>query len=132
MRAFSLPPLNRVGLPLLTFIDNKEFVVTALPEKFKKKRGFRITSPEGYYTDFVIDEKTSQVKEYESSYEANGQLVTTSVAIDKYREVEGVLVNEKFSQRLEFGQITGYANFKAKDITVNGEVKDDVFAIPTK
>lgn len=130
MRAFSLPPINRVGLPVLAYIDNKDFVISALPEKFKKKKGFRVTTPEGFYTDFIVDEKTSQVKEYESSYEANGQLVTTSVAVDKYRDVEGIPVNEKFSQRLDFGQMTVYTNYKAKEITVNTVIKDDVFAMP--
>jgi hypothetical protein len=130
MRGLSLPPLNRVGPAVLVYLETKDFVVSALPEKFKKKKGFRVTSPEGYYTDFIIDEKTALVKEYESSYEVGGQLVTTAVAVDKYRDVQGVLINEKFSQRLEFGQITSYASFKAKEITVNTEVKDDVFKIP--
>lgn len=130
LRGFSLPPINRIGLPLLTYIEEKSFTVSALPEKLKKKKGFRITSPEGYYTDFIIDEKTSQVKEYESSYEANGQTVTTSVAIDKYRLVDDVLLTEKFSQRIEFGQITSYANFKAKDILVNSELTAEVFSMP--
>lgn len=129
MAGISLPPLNRLGLPLLTKLDADGFVVSALPEKLKKKKGFRITSPEGYYTDFIVDEKTSQVKEYESSYEINGRSVTTSVSISKYRDVNGVFLNERFSQRLDMGQFTSYADFKVKDILVNSEVKDDVFVM---
>jgi hypothetical protein len=127
MPGISLPPLNRLGLPLLAKIEEKGFTVSELPEKLKKKRGFRITSPEGYYTDFIIDDKTNQIKEYESSYEFNGRTVTTAVAVDKYREVSGILINEKFSQRLEMGQFTSYADFKAKEILVDTEVDQGVF-----
>ena len=132
MAGVVLPPMNRLGLPLLTKIDETGFVVSALGEKLKKKKGFRITSPEGYYTDFIVDDKTSQVKEYESSYEFNGRTATTSVAISKYREVDGVFLNERFSQRLDMGQFTSYADFKAKDIIINSEVGDDVFVMSGK
>jgi len=130
MPGISLPPMNRLGLPLLPRIGDEGFIVSALPEKLQKKRGFRITSPEGFYTDFILDEKTSLVKEYESSYDFNGREITTSVAIDKYREVEGILLNEKFSQRLDMGQFTSYANFKTKEFLVNSEVGEDVFVMP--
>jgi hypothetical protein len=126
---FSMP-LDKIGMELLRKINEKDYAVSALPEKWKKKKGFRITSPEGFYTDFIVDEKTNQVKEYESSYEVNGDMMTTSVAVDKYREVDGIFVNEKFSQRMELSQGTFYANFKAKDILVNSEIADDVFAMP--
>ena len=122
MRGVNLPPLNRLGFTLLIKIDEKGYVVAALPEKFKKKRGFRITSPEGYYTDFLIDEKTNLVKEYEASFDYNGTTVSTAVAIDSYKDIGGVLINEKFSQRIEMGQITSYANFKAKDILLDTEL----------
>ncbi len=126
---FSLPPLNRLGFPLLAKIDEKNFVVSALPESVKKKSGFRITAPEGFYTDFFVDEKTGLVKSYESSYEINGRSVTTSVEIDKLREVEGVKIPERYAQRFEMGQFTVYADFKAKEILVNSKVADDVFLL---
>ncbi len=126
---FNLPPINRLGLPLLQRIDEKEFVVSTLPEKLKKKKGFRVTSPEGYYTDFFIDDKTGQVKGYESSYIFNDRAVTTSVEIDKLRTVEGVVVPERYSQRFDLGQITVYADFKAKDILVNTPIADNIFEI---
>lgn len=125
----SLPPINRLGLPLLPKIGEKDFTVSALPEAKKKKAGFRITSPEGFYTDFFIDEKTGQVKSYEASYEVRDRLVTTAVEIDKIREVEGVKVPEKYAQRFETNGLTIYANFKAKEITVNSTVNDDVFVM---
>jgi hypothetical protein len=132
INGFSLPPLNRLGMPLLQKIGDSNFVVSALDEKLKKKKGFRITSPEGYYTDFLIDEKNGQVKSYQASYEINGRPITTSVDIEKMRTVEGVIVPESYSQRFELRGMTFYANFKAKDILVNSEVSDDVFVMGEK
>jgi len=123
-----LPPLNRLGFPLLQRIGEKDFTVSALSEKNKKKPGFRITSPEGFYTDFFIDEKTGLVKSYEASYEINGRSVTTSVDIDKLREVDGVKIPERYAQRFDLGQLTIYSNFKAKEILVNSQIADDVFS----
>jgi hypothetical protein len=60
----------------------------------------------------------------------NGYDVTTAVALDKFREIEGVSVPENYSQRFDLGQLTLYANFKAKEILVNSAVADDVFAMP--
>ncbi|HVE57765.1 MAG TPA: hypothetical protein VNB22_13115 [Pyrinomonadaceae bacterium] len=126
---FTLPPINRLGLPLLQKLDEKGYTVSALPEKSKKKTGFRITSPEGYYTDFFVDEKTGQIKGYEASYTFNERNVTTSVEIDKIREVDGVKIPEKYAQRFELGFATIYADFKAKDILINTEVASDVFSM---
>jgi len=126
---FELPPINRIGFFMLSKVGDASFPISALPAESKKKNGFRITSPEGFYTDYLIDEKTGQLKGYESSYDMNGRIVTTSVAIDKCRLVEGVLVPEKFSQRFDLGQLTAYADFKAKDISVNTEIDNGVFTI---
>lgn len=129
INGFNLPPLNRLGLPLLQHIDEKGFVIAALPEKSKGKSGFRITSPEGYYTDFFIDTKTGLIKSYESSYDFRGRAITTSVEIDKVRDVEGIKVPERYAQRFDTGQITIYADFKATDILVNSPVADEIFSI---
>lgn len=126
---FTLPPLNRLGLPLLPKIEEKGYVVAVLPEGKNKKLGFRITSPEGYYTDFFLEEKTAQVKSYESSYEYNGRNITTSVEIDKVREVEGVIIPERYAQRFDLGQLTMYSDFKAKEILVNSAVADEIFTM---
>lgn len=126
---FTLPPINRLGLPLLPKIEEKGYIVAALSESKSKKLGFRITSPEGYYTDFFLDEKTAQVKSYESSYDYNGRNITTSVEIDKVRDVEGVIIPERYAQRFELGQLTMYSDFKAKEILVNTAVADDVFTM---
>ena len=124
----TLPPINRLGLPVLPMIGETGFVITPLPNDKKKKTGFRMTSPEGYYTDFYLDPKTNQIKGYDSSYDINGRTVTTSVEVDKMRAVEGVLVPERYVQRFDTEQVTVYANFKAKEILVNTDIADEVFS----
>jgi len=127
---FTLPPINRLGFPLLQKIETKDFTVSALdPDKYKKKKGFRVTSPEGFYTDFLIDEKTGQIKSYEAEYDYSNRKITTSVEIDKLIDVKGVLIPEKYAQRFDLGQITIYSNFRAKEILVDSEVADDVFTL---
>lgn len=125
---FTLPPINRLGLPLLPSLGVTGFIVTALPEEKKKKTGFRMTSPEGYFTDFYIDPKTNRIKGYDAVYTVNGRTVTTSVEVDKLKDVEGVLIPERYVQRFDLAQLTVYANFKAKEILVNSALDDDVFA----
>ena len=125
---FALPPLNRLGMPLLQRLSNEGYVLSKLPAASKGKTGFRITAPDGFYTDFYIDDKTNQVKGFESQYDFNGRSFTTSVEIDKCRVVDGVVIPEKYSQRFDLGQLgVIYANFKSKDILVNTELADDVF-----
>ena len=125
---FSLPPVTSLGFPLLLRVGDTGYVISPLAETGKKK-GFRMTTPEGFYTDFFLDEKTNQIKGYKSSYDFNGRTITTSVVIDKYRVVDGITVPEKYSQRFDLGQMTAYADFKAKEILINSPVADDVFAI---
>lgn len=126
-QGFSLPPINQLGLPLLQRLGDDGFVVTALEKK--KKLGFRITSPEGYYTDFFLKKKTNRVKGYESSYIVNGNTATTSVEMDKFVDKNGIIIPSKYAQRFDFGQMTVYAEFKAKEILVNTEIEDDIFAL---
>ncbi len=127
--SFKLPPLDRVGFYVLGRIGDATYPITGLPDTAKGKKGFRITSPDGRATDFYVDEKTKQIKGYDASFDFNGQTGTTSVEIDKYRTVEGVLVPEKFAQRFDLGAITAYCDFKAKEIFVNNEVTADVFTM---
>jgi hypothetical protein len=104
------------------------FIITSLPDDKKKKGGFRMTSPEGYFTDFFVDPKTNLIKGYESTYTIDGRKVTTSVVIDKLKLVDGIQVPEKYVQRFDLGQFTVYASFKAKEILINSKLDDDVFA----
>ena len=124
----ALPPLNRLGFPLLQRLGDEGFVVSSLPAESKKKLGFRITAPDGFFTDFFVDEKTKQIKSYESMYELGTRTFTTTVDVGKYREVDGVLIPEKYSQRFDFGQIVVYGDFKAKDIALNTELAAEVFS----
>lgn len=126
---FTLPPVNRIGFPVLQRIGETGFVVTAIPDNKKKRKGFRVTSPEGYQTDFFLDAKTNQVKSFDSVYTVGGRTVTTSAEIDRLKLVDGILVPERYVQRFDLDQFTVYANFKAREISVNGDVADDVFVV---
>jgi hypothetical protein len=125
---FALPPINRLGLPLLQRLGDEGFTVSSLPENSKKKGGFRITAPDGYFTDFYVDDKTKQIKGYEAMYEYSGRMFTTSVEIGKYRDVQGVFIPEKYSQRFDLGPIVVYGDFKSKEILLNTELAADVFS----
>lgn len=129
INGFYFPPLNRIGLMLLTKFEEKDFTVAAVPEKTKTANSFRITSPEGFYTDFFLDAKTGQVKSYKSSFEVSGRNVTTAVEIDKVRIVEGIVVPEKYAQRFELGNLSIYVDFKAKEISVNSPIADSIFVL---
>lgn len=127
---YQLPPVTSLGFPLLPKIGEAGYVIAGLPEARKNKKGFRVTTADGFYTDFFIDEKTSQIKGYESAYDVDGRIVTTSVEIDEFQTVEGVIVPKRYSQRFDLGEITAYGNFKTKEILVNSQIEDSVFAIP--
>lgn len=126
---FELPPMTSLGFPLLVKAGEAGYITAALPETKKKKKGFRITTPDGFYTDFFVDEKTGQIKGYESSYDIDGNLVTTSVEIDEFQVVDGVTVPKKYSQRFVLGQINVYSSFNTKQILVNSTIPDDVFTV---
>ncbi|MCC6824912.1 MAG: hypothetical protein IT172_04125 [Acidobacteria bacterium] len=128
--SFTLPPLDRVGFYVLRKVGDPSYPISMLPASAKGKSGFRITAPDGHFTDFYIDEKTKQIKGFDSAFEFFGQKGTTSVVIDKFRTADGVIIPERFSQRFDLGQITAYCDFKAKDIRVDTEIAPDVFEIP--
>lgn len=122
-RGFSLPPLNRIGIALLQKFGDQDFAVS----ESSKKGGFRITSPEGYYTDFYIDKKTSLVKSYDSAYVVGGREVTTKVEIKDYDLVDGVSLPSKYDQRFDLAGMTVYAAFKSKEIVLNKEMPAGFF-----
>ena len=128
INGITLPPVTSLGFPLLPRLGDAGFVVSALPDGKKKGKGFRLTAPDGFYSDFYIDEKTNLIKSYESAYEMNGRKFTTSIDVDKFRIVDGITIPEKYSQRFDLGQLTAYANFKAKDILINSPIDDKVFS----
>ena len=127
---FALPPMTSLGFPLLVRVGDAGYVITTVPDDKKKRKGFRVSTPEGFYTDFFVDEKTGQIKAYESSYATSSGTAMTAVEIDEYQTVEGIVIPKKYSQRIDLGPMTAYANFKAKTILVNSAIEDDAFAIP--
>lgn len=129
IQGFALPPITSLGFPLLPRGMAEGYVVSPLPEEKRKRRGFRITTPEGFFTDFFVNEKTGRLRGYESSYDVMGRLVTTAVEIDDFRAVDGVLVPSKYSQRFDLGNMTAYADFKTREILVNSKIEDSVFTI---
>lgn len=128
IQGFTLPPVTSLGFPLLPKLGDAGYTVAALPDA--KRKGFRMTTPEGFYTDFIVNDKTGQIKSYESKWMDDGnRTITTSVEIDEFLTVDGLLVPKKYSQRFDLGPLTAYANFKAKDIKINNPIEDSVFAI---
>ncbi len=121
----TIPPINRIGLPLLLKIEDKGFSVEAGGDK--KKRGFKVNTPDGYAVNYFLDEKTGQVKSYDAVFNINGREITTAVENDKYKLVDGVWLPEKFSQRFDVQGITAYAAFKVKDLAVNSTISEDIF-----
>lgn len=128
-RQIQLPPMSRLTISLLQKIEDKGYTVSAVPDR-KKKRAFRILTPDGYATDFYIDAVTGLVDSIESKFTVDGREVTTAISQDKYRVVDGLMVPEKFSQRMDFSGMSFYAAFKAKEILVNSELPENTFVIP--
>ena len=123
----TLPPVTSLGFPMLPHLGETGYVVSALPDAKKKQRGFRLTAPDGFFTDFYVDEKTNLIKGYESAYEIRGRNFTTSIDVDKNRVVDGLTIPEKYSQRFDLGGLTAYSSFKAKEILINSEIDNSVF-----
>lgn len=130
INGFMVPPPTSVGFAVLARVGDSGYAITPYGDEKKKRKGFRITAPDGFYTDFFVDEKTGQVKGYESAFEVNQKLVTTSAQIDQVETVDGIIVPKKYSQRFDLGNLTAYANFNTKDIKVNPEMDASAFAIP--
>lgn len=128
IQGFALPPVTALGFPLLTKVGTEGYAISAL--NGARKKGFRVTTPEGFYTDFLINEKSGAVTGFESSYEIRGRTVTTSAEFDKFRTVEGVIIPERYAQRFDLGSLTAYANFKSKEILVNTDIPDSIFGEP--
>jgi hypothetical protein len=126
-----LPPFNSIGFAVVARVGDPGYVVSEYAAGKKKGRGFRIMAPDGFYTDFQVDEKTGQIKGFESAFELDsGRVITTSAVIEEVMTVEGVAVPKKYSQRYDMGGFTAYANFKVKEVLVNPQMAENAFAIP--
>ena len=125
MPGVELPPLSKFGMSVLSKFDQPGYKVSALPNK-KKLRGFRISDPEGYTTDFYIDATNGRVMEFSLTFNN----YTFGTANDKFKEFEGVLVATNFSQRFEMAQGAFFAEYSVKEVKLNQALGEDVFAIP--
>lgn len=125
-----MPPIGEMGFFVLQRVGDSGYLISALVESKKKRRGFRITTPDGIVTDFFVNEKTGLIKGYESSYDDSVRKFTTAGEIDEYQAVDGLMIPKKYSQRFDLGQMTGYASYNAKNILVNPQMAGDAFAIP--
>jgi len=120
-----LPPSSKFGLSVLTKYDQPGYKITAVPDR-KKFRGFRISDPDGNATEFYVDPATGRVMSFLIGY--NGY--TFGTEHKKFKEFEGVLVPTSFTQRLEMPQGAFFADYNVKDVKLNQQLADDVFAIP--
>jgi hypothetical protein len=120
-----LPPASKFGLGVLARYDQPGYKITAVPDK-KKLRGFRISDPDGNATEFYVDPASGRVMSFLIGY--NGY--TFGTEHKKFKDVEGVLVATSFTQRLEMPQGAFFADYNVKDVKLNQQLGDDVFAIP--
>jgi hypothetical protein len=118
------PPPSKFGLAVLARFDQTGYNVTAMPDN-KKMHGFKITDPDGNATDFYVDAAGHVVT---FLYQYSGY--NFGVENSKFKEVEGVLIPFKFTQRIEMPQGAAFAEFSVKDVKLNQQLTDDVFAIP--
>jgi hypothetical protein len=129
MPQLQLPPMSRLMVTMIVNAGRDGYSVTALPDK-KKRRGFKITSPDGFSTDFYINATTGKVEGLESEFTVRDSKVSTAIEIDKYRDIEGISLPDKFSQRIDFIGMSAYANYTTKEMLVNQQLAEDVFAFP--
>jgi hypothetical protein len=127
IRGIQLPPPSKFGLNVLNKFEQPGYTVTALPDK-QKMRGFRIADAEGNATDFYVETATGRVITFLIPYEG----YTFGVENTSLKEMEGLLVPNAFTQRLETPQGAFFAEYKVKTVKINEPVGDDVFAIPAK
>lgn len=127
MQRVRLPPQTKFGLSALQHLGETGYVLGEVPDK-KKMRAFSLTDPEGNMTKYFVDPKTGRIKGFDIPY---GNY-TYGSEIDEYKEYDGILVPTKFVQRLDTQMGAFYAEFKAKEVKINSQIEDTVFAIPTK
>lgn len=130
----NMPPLTKFGLNLLTKLDVPGYSVTELPEK-KRQKGFRITDPEGSFTDFYMDATSGQIVSYTihtNLQTAGGKVSQVELAIEhkKMQMVDGVLVPFVFSQRIDTPQGSFFAEYKVKAAKLNQPISSKVFTVP--
>jgi hypothetical protein len=120
-----LPPLSEFGFAVIPHFTDENLTIAKNDQS--KTKGFYVTTSNRYTTTFEIDEKTGLVKSYKSVFEFNGATQETAVEIEKWQEVEKILLPEAMLQRFNFGSNNFY--LKAKTIRVNAPIATDVFVL---
>lgn len=134
LAGMNMPPVTKFGLNLLTKLDAPGYKVTELPEK-KRQKGFRITDPEGNFTDFYTDAASGQVVSYtiQTSVRTKGgkeAMLQLAVEHKKMQMVEGVLVPFNFIQRIDTPRGSFFAEYKVKAAKLNQPISSKVFTVP--
>jgi hypothetical protein len=122
----NLPPSLAYGPQVFPHFDEEGYQVGALQGSEKKKRGFSVTTPDGYWTDFYVDPETSRINGYSFVYDG----YVFGSEFKKLTEVGGVLVPFQFTEVLNLPLGTFYLEFKVKEAKPNVELADDVFKFP--
>jgi hypothetical protein len=125
MPGVEVPPLTKFGMGALVRYDQPGYKITAIADK-KKQRGFKIVDPDGYTTDFYIDPINGRVTSFLMYYQG----YTFGTENNKFKEIDGVLVAEKFSQRFEMPQGAFFAEYSVKEAKLNQTLAEDAFTIP--
>jgi len=120
-----VPPLSKFGMGALSRYDQPGYKLSPIADK-KKQRGFRLEDPDGYTTDFYIDSATGRVMSFLMYYQG----FTFGTENNKFKEIDGVLVPDKFSQRFEMPQGTFFAEYTVKEAKLNQTLGEDAFVIP--
>jgi hypothetical protein len=124
----NLPPSSAYGVIVLRHFDEPGFTVGPLQGKEKKKRGFSITTPEGYVTDFYVDPDTARLIGYSFVYDG----YVFGSEFKKLTVLNGVLIPYQYTEVLNLPVGAFYLEFKVKEAKTDIELADDVFAFPTK
>jgi hypothetical protein len=125
MPGVEVPPLTKFGMGALSRYDQPGYKISAIADK-KKQRGFRIVDPDGFTTDFYIDQTTGRVMSFLMYYQG----FTFGTENNKFKEIEGVLVPSSFSQRFEMPQGAFFAEYSVKEVKLNQTLAEDAFVIP--
>lgn len=127
MEGVYLPPVSQFGFSIIQRFEDGGVVISG--DDKGKPNNFYVALPSGYTTLFEIDAKTNLVKGYKSTFAYNGTEQDTIVEVEKWRDVAGVKLPEKFSQRFSFGRMTFYLKYQAKILNIDSPVGQDVFLL---
>lgn len=121
--SFGIAPPSKFGLGVLARYDQPGYTVAALPEQTSAS-GFRITDAEGNSTDFYVDAKTGRITRLVYQFNSLKQ----EWEFTSFKEVEGVLVPQNFTFKMESKTGPYLLAFNAENVKINPPVSDKTFA----